>query len=191
MSNQVMVAPQLASAKVAPDFARYELRRIGILPHKGKRLEPLEEASFSEALFGEFSRQTPYEFVPLSLADQEGVIDSRPYELGRYQPQTIIEITERFELDALLFPTIVNRKWYPPQEISVSVDLVSADTGMVIWTSVVHLDGDDVDTVNALREFYNYRPKVLDQWGDDSWDAALISPSKFTRFALHELATLL
>lgn len=191
VGTNAYVAPALASARVAPDFSSYEIRRVGVLPHDGVALEPNEADVFATSLFGEFSRSTPYEFVRVDLPDHEGVVESRPYEEGRYHPQTILELSRRFELDALLFPTIVHRKWFPPQQVSISVDLVAAETGLVIWSSVVHLDAEDPAVIDGLKIFYGFKPKVLDEWPDESWDTSLVSPAKFTRFAVHELAELL
>ncbi len=176
--------PILATAQVAEDFATYRLRRVGLPPVAGERLDVEHGSELQESLFAELSRTTPYELVALLPEDLAEVLESEPHRRGRYAPRTVADVARRFDLDGVLFATVTHQRHFPPLQVSVQVDLVAAETGLVIWSGSVHLDATD--------------PRVrrgLEVWGggdvDGTWQVALLSPDRFARFAAWQIASLL
>ena len=182
--------PHLASAEVAPDFESYEIRRVGLLPFEGRSVSASRNRALQDVFLSEISRSTPWEIVVLQPEDLEMVVASQPHRQGWYRPRTLIQLSRRHNLDALFFGTVTEERFFPPQLLGLSTDLVSAETGLVIWSSAVHLDATDQRVRNGLEAFYaGADPDAAG--GGSSYNLALISPERFARFAAYQLATLL
>ena len=177
--------PSLASAQVSNDFKTYELRRVGLLPFAGQEVEDNAREAFRLAFLSEIVQSTPYEVVLLDRRDLEEVAESEPYRRGWYRPRTIIELSRRYSLDAIMFGTVTQQRIFPPQLLSLEVEMVAAETGLVIWSSSVHLDANDSRVVDGLKIY----------WGDRddkrAWELSLLSPERFARFAAFQVACLL
>ena len=110
---------------------------------------------------------------------------SDPHRRGWYSPRTIIGLAERYHLDALVFGTVTQERFYPPQLLALQTDLVSAETGLVLWSATVHLDASDPRVLDGLQVYYG-----LDE-DPEAWRVALLSPERFARFAAFQIACLL
>lgn len=177
-------APQLAVAKSAADFHSYRISRVGLLPVTGSELHPEEAVELQEIFYTEFSESASFELVQLDLADLAEVTESEPYLRGAYRPETVLEISKRFRLDALLVPSVTHRQSFPPQKLNMHLDLVAAETGMTIWSSAVALQADRPDVVKGIEALYGNGLPM----SDDSWATALLSPSQFARFGVWQMA---
>ena len=177
--------PKLATFHVATDFDTYRIHRVGLMPFDGEALTDEEAASMQMSFLVELSRTAPFELVLLDEKDLAEVRESAPYERGWYRPKTIIEVTKRYSLDAVMFGTVVQQQYYPPQMLSVQMDMVAAETGLVVWTAAVHLDANDDRVRQGLQSFYGAggRDDV-----DGEWSLSLLSPRRFSRFAAWQLA---
>ena len=179
--------PELATARVAEDFGTYSLRRVGLVPLAGEVLGTDGAEAVQASFYAEISRSTPFEVVSLVEADLEETTTSDPHRRGWYRPETIIDVARRYSLDGVLFGTVTHRQFFPPQQLSVQMDLVSAETGLVIWSAEVHLDAAD--------------PVVRDGIEAWTWDAGegpettgavvMLSPARFARFAAWQIAQVL
>jgi hypothetical protein len=177
--------PRLASAIVSSDFESYALRRIGLLPFTGRGIEAVQGADLQRALHSELAQSTPFEIVLLDGADLAELESSDPYRRGWYKPRTIIGLSQRYSLDGILFGTVQQERFFPPQLLSLQVDMVSAETGLVIWSGTVNLDASDQRVLDGLQVYYGLE-------GDtESWRVALLSPERFARFAAFQIACLL
>ncbi len=177
--------PSLASADVTNDYATYDIRRVGLLPFGGKRVTEDQRAEFQLAFLSEIGQSTPYEVVLLAPEDLEEVERSEPYRRGWYRPRTIIQISDRYSLDAILFGTVTQQRTFPPQLLTLRMDMVAAETGLVVWSGSVHLDADDQRVVDGLKIYY------ANEEDDQGWQLALLSPERFARFAAFQVACLL
>jgi hypothetical protein len=177
--------PKLANAVVSQDFESYALRRVGLLPVDGRGLTEAQKLELQRALHGELAQSTPFEIVPLDGRDLAELELSEPHRRGWYQTRTIIGLTRRYSLDGLLFGTVTQERFYPPLQLSLSVDLVSSETGLVIWTGAVHLDAADPRVAEGLRTYYGSSDDP------EGWRLALLSPERFARFAAFQIACLL
>jgi len=177
--------PRLANAIVSSDFESYALRRIGLPAFAGRDLTPQQGRDLQHALHTELAQSTPFEIVLLDERDLAELEASDPYRKGWYEPRTIIGLSERFGLDAILFGTVAQERFFPPQLLSLQVDLVSAETGLVVWSASVDLDASDPRVVDGLKLFYDCEAD------DQTWRVALLSPERFARFAAFQLACLL
>lgn len=178
--------PELASSHVETDFETYEIRRVGILPFTGSDVSTEQALTLREAFHSELSRTARFELVPLDPADLAEIQESDPQRRGWYRPRTIIELSRRYSLDGLLFGTVTQQRFFPPLILSLQAELVSAETGLVLWSSAVHLDGSDARVQDGLRLFYG--GAAQDNPGTPGWDVALLSPERFARFAAFQVA---
>jgi len=177
-------APNLAAAKVASDYQVYDLARVGVLPVTCHDATLEEREQLQEIVYNEFSQVVDYELVLLTEDDLAEVIASDPYLRGGYQGETVLGISERFNLDGLLVTIVSNRKAFPPQKLNVQADLVATETGMAIWHAAVSLQADRPDVRLGVEAFYGNGSPM----SDDSWTGALLSPSRFARFGVWQLA---
>lgn len=187
-SSVARSAEPLAEARIVSDFDTYTLRRIGLVPFAGDGLARARSEELQAAFFAEISAATPFEVVPLALRDLDEIRLSEPYRRGAYEPRMIIDLSRRFNLDAILVGTVTDQQYFPPQRLGIQVDMVAAETGLVIWSSSLQLDASKRRVRNSLRVWSQLDQGDLD--GDD-WELALISPRRFGRFAAWQVARLL
>ena len=187
--SNVASMPTLATARVTSDFDSYRLNRIGLMPFFGD-LTPEQRAALASAFFTEISHSTPFELVELEEAHLAEVRTSEPVLRGWYSPETIVELSRRYHLDAVLFGTVTQSQFFPPQRLSLSVDMVAAETGIVIWSSSVHLDATEKRVRDGLEAYFTNPSGHGDEDGQD-WRLALLSPSRFSQFAAFQIASLL
>ena len=178
--------PMIASAQVASDFDTYHVARVGLMPFQGSDVDLERGDDLQLAFYSEFSRTTPFEVVLLENVDLDEVTGSEPYRRGWYHPTTIIEVSRRYNLDAVMFGTVVREQFFPPQELSVQVDMVAAETGLVIWSSSAHLSAGDERVQEGLKIYYDGELA-----GSPGWELSLVSPTRFARFAAFQIASLL
>lgn len=186
-AEPVQPMPELATFQVAGDFNSYDVRRVGLMPFAGVDLDPEQAVSLQMSFLAELGRNSPFEIVLLDRADLEEVQGSEPYRRGWYSPRTIIEISRRYSLDATLFGTVVQHQVFPPQSLSLQMDMVAAETGLVIWSSSLHIDANDERVRRGLELFYGLDRDVDPDLRRD-WELALLSPRRFARFAAYQIA---
>ncbi len=189
LSPEPPVMPELARARVASDFHSYELRRVGIMPFTGAGISAERARDLQLAFFSELSEAAPYEFVLLGEDDIAEIESSEPFRRGTYRPRTIIQISRRYRLDAILFGAVAEERFFAPLILALRVDLVAAETGLVIWSSSLHMDAADPRVADGLELYYADPVRGRDVGGD--WRLSLLSPERFGRFAAFQVASLL
>ena len=178
------------TARVVSDFDSYRLERVGLIPIDGESTTAEQEAVLQATFYSELSRSTDFEIVPLSPDDLAEVPRSEPVRRGWYDTRTILEVSQRFQLDGLLIGTVTDLQTFHPQRISVQFDLVSAETGLTLWSSSLHLDAGDQRVREGLETFYSFGEGDSAQSGEP-WELSLLSPRRFARFAAWQTARLL
>tara|TARA_R110002072_G_scaffold58824_12_gene149560 strand:- start:1516 stop:2139 length:624 start_codon:yes stop_codon:yes gene_type:complete len=180
--------PALANAHVVADFASYKLMRVGIVPVSGDDLAQPESIEFQDALMAEFMANSRFEVIELRSTDLEETPPLEAHRRGWYSPRTILELSHRHRLDALLIPTVTDRQTYPPQRLGLQVDLVASETGQTIWNASLHIDASEVRVRDAMKIWVENRQGDL---SEHSWEMVMISPARFARFAAHQVAAML
>lgn len=178
--------PELARTRSVKDFPTYSLQRVGLLPMVGAGLDVRRQEEFRQAFLFEFARAAPYEVVALSEGQVAEVDPTRPYERGVYSARTVLELARRFRLDGLLVGAVTQLEMYSPQLLSVQLELVSAETGLTIWSSSVHIDGGDRALAPNFEHFR--RMQADDPAGSADLQVTLLSPARLARFAAYEIA---
>ena len=178
------------TARVVRDFNSYRLERVGLIPIDGEGSTPEQESVLQATFYSELSRSTDFEIVVLDKDDLAEVPTSDPVRRGWYNTRTILGVSERFKLDALLIGTVTDLQTFHPQRISVQFDLVSAETGLTLWSSSLHLDAGNQSVREGLEAFYSLGEGESAESGEP-WELALLSPRRFARFAAWQIARLL
>jgi hypothetical protein len=178
--------PPLARTQAAPDFETYRLGRVGLLPFDGDELGEGHAETLQRAFLLELGQLAPFEVVRLDPADLAEVQSSEPYRRGLYKPRTLLDLAERFRLDAILIGSVIQASVYPPQILGLELDLVSCQTGMVLWTASLHVDASDAAVRRHLDSFQRSQETTEDWQG--GVQLTLISPSRFARFAANAVA---
>jgi hypothetical protein len=191
LSQRPLEMPALASAKVSSDFASYEVRRVGLMPFVGAELAAGQGHALQLGLYSELQQATPFEVVMLDQRDLEEVEVSEPFRHGWYRPRTIIELSKRHRRDSILFGQVTQQRFFPPQVLTLQVEMVAAETGLVIWSASVHLDAGDQRVVDGLQVYYGNGGARREGQSAEEWRLALLSPERFARFAAYQIARLL
>ena len=178
------------TARVVQDFDSYRLDRVGLLPIFGDRVTQEQQEVLQSTFYSELSRSTNFEIVALTDKDLAEVPSSEPVRRGWYHTRTILEISQRFKLDGLLIGTVTDLQTFHPQRISVQFDLVSAETGLTLWTSSLHLDAGEQRVREGLETFSSLGENEASGSGEP-WELSLMSPRRFARFAAWQVARLL
>jgi hypothetical protein len=178
--------PTLARSRSAPDIASYRVQRVAVVPFTGADLTPQRATELENSLALELAPRATFELVQLSNADLAEIPRAEPWRRGWYAAGTLLEIADRFKVDAILVGTV--REWsvYTPQRIATQIELVSCETGMVAWSSAVELDARDERVRKAIEAWYALELDSHDAPGDEA--LALLSPQQFARFAAREMA---
>lgn len=179
----------LANAQVADDFGTYRIRRVGLVPFGGSEIGTELAESLQDSFLAEVGSATSYEVVRLRPSDLAEIPGSEPYRRGWYRPETILALARRFKLDGMLVGTVTQLNPYPPQALGLDVDLVSTETGLVIWHGSIHLDAADDRVRRGLEDYFE--SKNAEVGSKESIGLTMISPRRFARFAAHQVAQLL
>ncbi len=176
----------LARAQSAPDLASYRVQRVAVVPFTGTDLLPQRALELENGLAIELAPRATFEIVQLSADDLAEIPRAEPYRRGWYAARTLLDISSRFHVDAILVGTV--REWsvYTPQRIATQVELVSCETGMVAWSSTVELDARDARVMQSIEAWYTLERDSHDSPGDEA--LTFLSPGLFARFAARELA---
>lgn len=178
--------PSLARTRIASDYPTYSLRRVGLLPFSGAGLDPARAQELQSAFCFELTRRAPYEVVVLDSQQLAEIDPSRPYERGVYSTRTVLETARRFRLDGLLVGTVTHMQSYAPQTLGMQLELVAAETGLVIWSAAVDLDTADAPVRRSIDTYQSLRRDESGEQGDV--EVVLLSPASLMRFAAGEVA---
>lgn len=185
--------PLFARARLATDFDTYAIHRVGLLPVRVPVADGGAHVSQGEFLQGWFATQvelgTPYEVIELVGQDLDDLPTMDPRRAGHHDAAVVLELAQRFALDALLLVEVSDQQPYPPQRIAAHAELVSCETGASIWTGDVQLDARDPRVREGLEAYTSRSPGFED--GADRWDVMLLSPRRFAEFAMWQLAQML
>lgn len=176
----------LATTRVAADRDLYSLRRIGILPVRGVGMRAEDARAFEGALAAQLGAKWHAEIVPLESRDVEAVPENESFRLGRIEPDAILKLSRRYNLDALVQATFTERRAYAPQRLGVEVELTSCETGLPIWSASLRLDGASERMQQALHQWF--AEERQSDAGGEAWELYLLSPVRFAEFAAAQVA---
>lgn len=179
-------ASPLSTTRIVADYETYTVRRVGLVPFTGNGLTGEEACELQTTFFTELSRRADFEIVPLTPNDLEEIPGSEPFRAGWIRPRTIIDLSRRFRLDAILIGTMTERQVFTPQRFGAQVDMIASETGVPIWSSIVHIDASDERVRYGMERWFD-TSRATYKTGE-TWELALLSPRRFAQYAAYEVA---
>ena len=162
------------------------MQRVAVVPFTGNNLSADSSNDLENGLALELAPRVGFEIVQLTADDLAEIQRAEPYRRGWYSSSTLLEVSKRFSVDAILVGTVRELSCYTPQHLTTQVELVSCETGQVAWSSSVELDARDSRVIKAIEAWYTLDMESHDSPGDEA--LAFLSPAIFARFATRELA---
>jgi hypothetical protein len=172
------------------ELATRKIRRVVLAPFEDEAHSGPERAAIQHAFAQEFEKETSIEVLMIDdAARMEAAQDDRPRRTGQYHLESILELALRHDADGVLFGTITSYRAYAPQKLGIRADLISANSGLLLWSAHADFDMADDDARSTLESHYKKysakEPQAL------SWDHALNSPGRFASLVSAEaVATL-
>jgi hypothetical protein len=171
----------LAVVRLAADREQYELRRVGILPIEAVDMRFEDQRALQAALALRLSAEMHAEVIVLSRAEAAEIPSHDAYLTGRIDPDAVLGLARRFNLDGLVTTNVTDRRTYAPQRLGLEVELTSCDTGLPIWSASLRLDAAQERTQASLRAWFDAERGT--EANNESADLYLLSPQRFAEFA--------
>lgn len=171
----------LAVVRLAADRDLYELRRVGILPIESTDMRLEDQRALQASLASRLSAEMHAEVIVLSRGEAAEIPSNDAYLTGRIDPESVLGLARRFNLDGLVTATVTERRTYAPQRLGLEVELTACDTGLPIWGASLRLDAAQKRTLDALRAWFDKERGASGT--NESVDLYLLSPQRFAEFA--------
>ena len=175
----------LATVRLAADRELYELRRVGILPIVSRDLRLEDERALQGALALNLSGRMHAEIVVLDRGDVTEVPDNDPFRTGRIEPQAVLALAKRYNLDGFVTANITERRTYAPQRLGLEIELTACDTGLPIWSASLRIDAAQERTQTALRTWFTNERGA--PGSNETADLYFLSPQRFAEFAAAQI----
>ncbi len=164
------------------DLASYDLRRIVVMPFRNETAADSSQVSkpVTGAFLEEMRKDTPFEILELPEETAREINPGDPTRRGEYRLDGIIAAAKQYRADAIIFGTVTAYKPYYPQVLGVRAEMVSTETGSVLWSVDAYFDAKDVSVENAARIYYEDESSHYSDTED--WNVIFNAPSRFTNF---------
>lgn len=169
----------------ASDLRQTLLRRVAFVPFEDEAEAGPAVREIQRALAQEFEKATAAEVVQIDpLSHIEVAKQAPPRRTGEYQLEAIAQLGARHGVDAVLFGAVTAWRPYVPQHLGVRLDLVSTQTGHLLWSAFADFDLADADASGALEAAYRRYAKSAAL--SLSWRQAQSSPARVTALVAAE-----
>ncbi|MFN0205084.1 MAG: hypothetical protein ACKVS6_02075 [Planctomycetota bacterium] len=159
------------------EFVNLNLRRVVFVPLADETAGGADVVAVERAFVEEFEKGTSIEMISLDLSDDRFANNDNPRRTGKYKLETILELAIRHGADAVLFGAVTAFRAYPPQNLGLRLDMISANSGLTLWSCNAHFDMADRDAANAVESAYaNYSARSVDSY---NWTLTQVSPARF------------
>ncbi|HKE01394.1 MAG TPA: hypothetical protein VKE69_10325 [Planctomycetota bacterium] len=161
--------PRPVPSYKAPEFQTADYRRIVLVPFDDEAGAREQTDAIARVFGRELEKATSIEVVPLGHAARvELAPRESPRRLGTYRVDAVLDIAARYGADAVLFGTVTAYRPYSPQILGLRAELVSATSGLVVWSVEAQFDLSDPTTLSSLA-----LPP-----GTSDWDSVRVSPGR-------------
>lgn len=135
----------------------------------------------STAVRDELLKLRRFDVVTPSPSDAALKPEQGPKMTGRINVPTMIDLGQRYGVDAVLFGAVDHYRAYDPPALGMSLSLVEVETGKILWHVRDFVDAADHDTSLAMRYFFEDEAAERDMVFED--DVMRTAPQWFARFA--------
>lgn len=173
---------------VSPEISKLNIRRIVVIPFADEANCGSEREAIQRAFMEQLEKVTSIEVVGVDIRDAELAKNENPRRTGKYRIETILELAIRHGADAVLFGAITAHRPYPPQRLGVRVDLISANSGLALWSCNTQFDLADRESQRIIESSFSSNATKANE--SLTWDGVQASPSRFaTLVAMIAVAT--
>lgn len=140
----------------------------------------------SDSLRDELNRLGRFRVVRPSASDSMLKPGDGPHNSGRIPVATMIELGQRYGVDAVLFGTISHYRPYAPPALGMSVSLIDVQTGRILWSVTDFVDGSDQRCAVSMKWYFEDETATDETvFGSELMHT---SPRWFARFASQRIA---
>jgi len=170
---------------LSPEYNLRSVRRVLIVPFNYTGTDPNIAADLVNALGLQLQKSGLFEVVfgervLKKLDDADSV-----WVKGVFNVDAVQEARKKFQADAIVFGTITH--YYPvePAAMGVRLQMISAETGVVLWSADAAFDSSQRAVSDAVKRYYkeNYA-KDYSLYG---WKVVLVSTRRYADFVSHEM----
>lgn len=159
------------------------VRRVMVLPFAEEPGVVAECNRIRDAYISELQKLRRFELVPLPESAAEVAQLQASLRHGRVATDSIVELCNRYRVDAVLAGSITTYRAYTPPSLGMRTQLVSIHSGSVIWAVDAIYDSNDRSMQSDLRHYYKY---VQTHDGNlHGWEFDTISPTLFCAYVAH------
>ncbi|MBI3820842.1 MAG: hypothetical protein HY286_19295 [Planctomycetes bacterium] len=168
----------------ADELDSLQLHRVVLVPFTDDAGAGPERDGIQRAFMQEFEKQTAIEIVLVDSRDADLSKNENPRRTGKYRIETILDLAIRHGAEAILFGAITSYRPYPPQDLGLRFDLISANTGLALWSCNAQFDASDSESRDRLASrFISTAAASKDSL---TWESAQASPSRFASLVSSE-----
>ncbi len=158
------------------ELATLDLRRIVLVPFHDESGSGPHRETVERAMAHAIEKESGIAVVLVGDAGMREIgTQDVPHRTGRYRLEPVLELAFRYGADAILFGSITAFRAYTPQVLGVRAELVSASTGLVVWSVDAHFDLSDENARRALEAHFGDRASRVAR--APSWETAQTSPA--------------
>ncbi len=159
------------------------IRRVMVLPFAEETGVVAECERVRNAYVAELQKLRRFEIVPLPDDAAEVAQLQSSLRHGRVSTENIVELCNRYRVDAVLAGSITSYRAYTPPQLGMRTQLVSVHSGSVVWAVDAIYDASDRSMQSDLRHFYQ---NVQTHDGNlHGWEFEQLAPSKFCAYVAH------
>lgn len=167
------------------ELASIPLRRVVLVPLEDEAHAGMARLAVQAAVAQEFEKSTSAEIIAIDpMSHMEVAKQDPPRRSGQYQLEAILQLATRHGADAVLFGAITAYRPYAPQHLGIRLDLISAESGMPLWSVFSDFDLADADAKATLERVY--RRQSASPATTLSWEQALNSPARVAALVASE-----
>ena len=159
--------------------------RIVVVPFGGPSCTADAKKMITESIAHEMQSVLLSEIIVASLDDDDRLAaENAVQRSGRVDISVLVSAQKRYSADAFLFGTVTQYKPYDPPVVGLSLNMLSARTGEVLWAAETVFDAHDRE-VRWMVEQYFKKSGLSHRLGGP--DLVFMSPRLFSRFVAFEV----
>jgi len=174
-------------AELSPDIGKMAIEKVVVLPLINNTEYPDAGRLVTKALCTEMKKLS--KFKVLQISESELVERLFPGSVMRPEepnPREAEIVAAAHEADAVVMGNVTRYMPYPPMVVGISVKMIHARTGKVVWSVDEVYDGSLREVMNLSKQYCAKMEKTTEPVHD--WRKPFVSIRYFTQFVCYEVA---
>lgn len=170
---------------LSPEFRATSIRRVMVMPFKNETGYRNIEGDVADIFILELQKMLKFEVVPSNREAEKLLGRTDLITNGVFNRADMARIGDRFKVDALIFGSILQYRPYEPLALGLKVQMVSTDTGAVVWAVEQIFDSSEHSVYRAAKAYYSgLNKRSLAQYGRRT---VLVSMEQYTKFVCSQI----